>query len=141
MKDESVASVERIIADMEAAFARRDLEALSELFTEDATLESFLVARILKRPEGICRGKREIREVLSQLVDQGVPWGSHAPPLVGGNVAAVEFKTKSSDRDTFSVDILEIENGKIRSLRAYAGWRAMPRESDIRDTGESGSNG
>jgi len=126
MKDESVASVERIITNMEAAFADRDLEALLELFSEDATLESFLVACLLKRPEGVCHGKREIREVLKHLVKDGVPWGGHAPPLVRGNVAAVEFKTKSSDRDTFSVDILEIENGKIKSLRAYAGWRAMP---------------
>lgn len=126
MRDESVATVEKIIADMDAAFANRDLEALSALFTEDATLESFLAARILKKPEGVCRGKGEIREVLRKLVEHGVPWGSHAPPLVRGNMAAVEFKTASSDRDTFSVDVLEIENGKIKSLRAYAGWRAMP---------------
>lgn len=126
MRDESVATVEKIIQDMEAAFARKDLEALSALFTEDATLESFLVSRILKRPEGVCHGKEEVREVLQNLVEQGVPWGGHAPPLVRGNMAAVEFKTRASDQDTFSVDILEIQNGKIKSLRAYAGWRAMP---------------
>lgn len=137
MRDEPVATAEKIIADMDAAFANRDLEALSALFTEDATPESFLAARILNKPEGVCRGKREIREVLRELVEHGVPWGSHAPPLVRGNMAAVEFKTASSDCDTFSVDVLEIANGKIKSLRAYAGWRAMPVRTQTSPTVET----
>jgi ketosteroid isomerase-like protein len=122
--DESTA--ERILAEMDAAFARKDLEALLGLFTDDATLESFLVGRILKRKESVCHGKAELREVLRALVERGVPWGSHEPPLVRGDRVAVEFKTRTSERDTFSVDILEISGGKIKSLRAYAGWRAMP---------------
>ena len=126
MEERNVALVERLISDMERAFAHKDVEALLSLFTEDATLESFLVARIFNRPEGVCRGRAEIRDLLGKLVERGVPWGSHSLPLVRGNMAAVEFKMPGSDRDTFSVDILELEGGKIRSLRAYAGWRAMP---------------
>jgi hypothetical protein len=126
MEEKAAAVVERIIEEMETAFAHKDVEALLALFTEDATLESFLVARIFNRPEGVCRGRAEIRELLAKLVERGVPWGGHSAPLVRGNMAAVEFKMPGSDRDTFSVDILELEGGKIRSLRAYAGWRAMP---------------
>jgi len=129
MTDESAETVEQLVQDMETAFARKDLEALLALFTDDATLESFLVLRVLGRAEGVCRGKAELRELLAKLIEHGVPWGSHHPPLVRGNMAAIEFKTVSSDRDTFSVDILELEGGKIRSLRAYAGWRAMPADS------------
>lgn len=125
MTEASVAVAERVVAEMDAAFARRDLEALSALFADDATLESFLVSRVLNKPEGVCRGKAEIRQVLKGLVERGVPWGGHEPPLVRGNRVAIEFKTASSERDTFSVDILEIANGKIQSLRAYAGWRAL----------------
>jgi len=127
MNEDAVATATKIVEDMDAAFARRDLEGLAALFADDATLESFMVSRILKRSEGVCHGKEEIRQVLRQLVEHGVPWGSHEPPLVRGNRVAVEFKTKSSERDTFSVDILEIRDGKITSLRAYAGWRAMPK--------------
>lgn len=127
MNEDSVAAATKIVDDMDAAFARKDLEALAALFADDATLESFMVSRILGKPEGVCHGKAEIRQVLRKLVEHGVPWGSHEPPLVRGNRVAVEFKTKASERDTFSVDMLEIADGRIRSLRAYAGWRAMPK--------------
>lgn len=139
MEEKTVAVVERLIEDMEAAFARKDLDGLLVLFTEDATLESFLVARIFNRPEGVCRGRAEIRELLRKLVDRGVPWGSHSRPLVSGNRAAVEFKTPGSDEDTYSVDILELEGEKIRSLRAYAGWRAVAEGGPKADAG-SGSH-
>lgn len=125
MINDDIATAERIIAEMDAAFASKDLDALTALFTEDATLESFLVSRVFERKESVCHGKAEVREMLSVLVEQGVPWGGHDAPLVRGNRVAVEFKTRSSDRDTFSVDIFEIADGKIKSLRAYAGWRAM----------------
>ncbi|WP_394840795.1 nuclear transport factor 2 family protein [Pendulispora brunnea] len=125
MNKEPVTSVEHVIRDMEAAFSRNDLEGVVSLFAEDATIESYLVSRIFNRAEGVCRGREEIRELVRAFMKRGVPWGGHEPPLVRGNTVAIEFRSASSDAEPFSVDIIEVRDGKIQSLRAYAGWRAL----------------
>jgi ketosteroid isomerase-like protein len=125
MKDEQVTSAERVIDDLEAAVSRGDLEGVVALFAEEATIESYLVSRIFNRTEGVCRGRAEIRELLRALLARGVPWGGHEPPIVRGNTVAIEYRTATSETDHFSVDIIEVRDGKIQSLRAYAGWRAL----------------
>jgi ketosteroid isomerase-like protein len=125
MKDEPVTTPERAVSDMEAALSRKDLEGLVALFAPDATIESYLVSRVFNRSEGICRGRDEIRQLVRTLLERGVPWGGHRPPIIRGNTVAVEFLTASSDQETYSVDIIEVRDGKIQSLRAYVGWRAL----------------
>jgi ketosteroid isomerase-like protein len=125
MKDEPITTPERVIDDMEAAFSRKDVEGLVALFAPDATLESYLVSRVFNRSEGVARGRAEIRELVSTLMKRGVPWGGHRPPIIRGDTVAVEFMTATSDEETYSVDIIEVRDGKIQSLRAYVGWRAL----------------
>jgi len=110
---------------LEAAFSRRDLEGIVALFTEDATIESYLVLRVFNRKEGVCRGRAEIRELVGTLLKRGTPWRGYEPPIVRANTIAIEYRAASSDTEKFSVDIIEVRDGKIRSLRAYAGWRAI----------------
>ena len=59
------------------------------------------------------------------LLARGTPWGGHAPPIVRGNTIAVEYTAASSSTEKFSVDVIDVKDGKIHSLRAYAGWRAV----------------
>jgi 3-hydroxypropanoate dehydrogenase len=125
MKDELVTMAEQVIRDLKAVASRNDLDGLVALFAEDATIESYLVARIFNRKEGVCRGRAEIRELGRALLKRGVPWGGHEPPIVRGNTVAIEYRTASSDTEKFSVDIIEVRDDKIQSLRAYAGWRAV----------------
>lgn len=125
MQDVQVTAVERLIGQMEAASARKDVEALVALFTEDATIESYLVSRVFNRKEGVCHGRAEIRELVRALVQHGTPWGGHEPPIIRGNTIAIEWRSASSDAEKFSVDIIELRGGRIQSLRAYAGWRAV----------------
>lgn len=125
MRDEPFTTGEQVISDLKAAFARNDLEGLVALFAQDATIESYLVPRIFHRKEGVCRGRAEIRELVGALMKRGVPWGGHEPPIVRGDAVAIEYRSASSDAEKFSVDIIEVRNGKIQSLRAYAGWRVV----------------
>jgi ketosteroid isomerase-like protein len=125
MNDEQVATVEQVISDLEAASSRKDIEGVVALFAQDATIESPLVARVFNRTEGVCHGRPEIRELVGVLMQRGTPWGGHEPPIIRGNTAAVEYRSASSDAEKFSVDIIEVRDGKIQSLRAYAGWRAV----------------
>jgi ketosteroid isomerase-like protein len=122
-------AVAQVIRDLEAASARNDIDALVALFAPDATLESYLVTRILKRKDGVAHGRGEIREVAQALAARGKPWGGHAPPIIRGNTVAIEYQTATSATETFSVDIIEVRDGQIQSLRAYAGWRAITASS------------
>jgi ketosteroid isomerase-like protein len=125
MKDEPVTTVEQVLSDTEAAWSRNDIEGIVALFAEDATVESPLVSRILNRKEGVCRGRAEIRELVHALMKRGKPWGGHGPPIIRGNTVAVEYTSASSEGEKFSVDIVELKDGKIQSLRAYMGWRPL----------------
>lgn len=125
MQNEQVTTVEQLIADLDAASSRHDVEALVALFAPDATIESYLVSRVFNRKEGVCRGRTEIRELMLALMRRGTPWGGHEPPIIRGTTVAIEYRSASSDAEKFSVDIIEVRDGKIQSLRAYAGWRAV----------------
>jgi ketosteroid isomerase-like protein len=123
--DKQATTAEQVLSEMEAAFSRSDVEGVVALFAEDATIESYLVSRVFHRKEGICHGRAEIRELIGALAKRGTPWGGHEPPIISGNTIAVEYRAASSDTEKFSVDIIEVKGGKIQSLRAYAGWRAV----------------
>ena len=133
MKREQAATVEQLISDLEAASSRNDVEAIVALFAPDATIESYLVSRIFNRTEGVCRGRAEIRELALALSKRGRPWGGHEPPIIQGNTVAIEYKSAYSDAEKFSVDIIEVRDGAIQSLRAYAGWRAIGTSDQIRE--------
>ena len=123
--DEQITTVEQVISDLETASSRKDVEALVSLFAEDATIESYLVSRVFNRKEGVCRGRTEIRELALALSRRDRPWGGHEPPSIRGNTVVIEHRNVSSDAEKFSVDIIEVKDGKFQSLRAYAGWRAI----------------
>jgi ketosteroid isomerase-like protein len=117
--------VEQIFRAFDDAAARSDVEAALALFAEDATLESPAVQRLLKRKRGVCRGHQQLREFLHVMLRRKLPWGRHERPIVRGNTVALEFMGAPADDEPFSVDIVEIRDGKIQSLRAYLGWRAL----------------
>ena len=116
---------EQFVRAFDSAWSRNDVEGATALFAEDATLESPLVQRLLHRSEGVLHGRDEIREMVRTLMQGGRAWGGHEPPLIRGNTIAIEFKQPGSGGEHYSVDIIEVRDGKIQSLRAYAGWRAL----------------
>lgn len=79
---------------------------------------------IFNRKDGVCRGRAEIRELARTLMKRGAPWAGHGPLILRGDTVAVEWHA-SSLAEKFSVDIFEIRDGKVQSLRAYAGWRPI----------------
>jgi ketosteroid isomerase-like protein len=126
-----VSSVQQTLSEFDAAWARNDLEGIVALFAEDASLESPLVTRLLKRSDGVLHGRDQIREMVRALQEQGTPWGKHEGPIIQGNRAALEFRSAPSDGEQFySVDIIEVKHGKIQSLRAYSGWRPLAARSE-----------
>jgi ketosteroid isomerase-like protein len=123
MNDEPSMQAEAVVRGADAAWSKGDLEGMVALFTPDATLESPLVPKLLHKAEGVCHGCDDIREVVRALMQQGTPWASHDPPVARGTTVFVEYR--GPDREPFSVDVLELRDGRTASLRAYLGWRAL----------------
>jgi ketosteroid isomerase-like protein len=117
-------AAESVIRALDTAWSNHDVEGVLGLFTDDATLESPLILRFLNRSDGVCRGRDEIRALVAELVRRGTPWGKHERPLVRGNTVVIEFRSANDDQP-YSVDFIELKDGKIQALRAYAGWRAL----------------
>ncbi len=123
MKDETVA--EQFVRDFDRAWSSNDVEAAVALFAEGATLETPLAQRLLHRKDGVLHGRDEIREMVRALMAGGRAWGGHEAPLVRGHTLAIEFKRPAAQAEHYSVDVIELKDGKIQSLRAYVGWRAL----------------
>ncbi len=132
--ERDVAAVEQTLHAFDAAWSRRDLESIMALFAEDASLESPLVVRLLNRSDGVLHGREQIQRMVSALLERGIPWGKHEPPIVQGNRAALEFKSAPAEGEQFySVDIIELRGDKIQSLRAYSGWRPLAKMNAERE--------
>jgi ketosteroid isomerase-like protein len=120
-------SAEQIAQAFDAAWATADIEGLIALYAPDATIESPLVARILGKPDGVCRGHAEIRALANAILKQRGPrWGRHEPPVVRGNTLFIEYRRALPEGEQLDyVDVIEVESGAITSLRAYWGWKAL----------------
>ena len=116
---------EQFVRAFDNAWSRNDLEGAVALFAENATLESPLVQRLLHRSEGVLQGRDEIRAMVRALMQGGRAWGDHEPPVIRDHTVVLEFRRPGSEGEHYSVDIIELRDGKIQSLRAYAGWRAL----------------
>lgn len=123
--NEQEGATERFLRAFDEAWSKNDFDGAVGLFAEDATLESPLVRSLLHRNEGVLHGRQEIALMVRALMSGGKAWGGHEPPLVRGDTIAIEFKRPASDTDHYSVDIIELKDGKIQSLRAYLGWRPL----------------
>jgi hypothetical protein len=124
MRDEQSSAAEQFIRTFDAVWSNSDVEGAVALFAEDATLETPLIQRLLHRKEGVLHGRGEIRQMVQALMSGGKGWGGHELPLIRGNLIAIEFRRPSSE-EHYSVDIIELRDGKIQSLRAYLGWRSL----------------
>jgi ketosteroid isomerase-like protein len=125
-----VSTTEAFVREFDSAWSSNDVEAAVALFAPDATLETPLAQRVLHRKDGVLHGREEIRAMVSALMSGGRGWGGHEPPIVRGNTLAIEFRRAGSDGEHYSVDIIELKDGKIQSLRAYVGWRAAAPSAD-----------
>jgi hypothetical protein len=112
-------------SEIDKAWANKDVDALVALFTADATIESPLVARLLGKSE--VRGHAEIRELFQALLKSGVPWSRHEVPAVREDTMFVEYKRAipGGAEIGWSVDVIDVLGGAVKSLRAYSGAKAI----------------
>jgi ketosteroid isomerase-like protein len=113
-----------IIRAHDEAWKRKDVDGVVALFASDATIESPLVARLTGKPTA--RGRDEVRAAVQAVIDRGVVWGRHEPPAVRGDTVFVEYRRETPDGEQGdSVDVITVQGGLIKSLRAYLGAKSV----------------
>ncbi|HVV44541.1 MAG TPA: hypothetical protein VHC72_05025 [Bryobacteraceae bacterium] len=76
MSAESNSDTERIYREWDAALSRNDMDALLALYADDAELQSPVVAHLMNRERGVCRGKAEVMEIENGFIQKHrVYWG------------------------------------------------------------------
>lgn len=121
-------TIERVYTVWDDALGAKDLDGAMALYHEDCTLESPLVCHLLDAAEGVVRGRVALRGFVQQVFD-------HQPPerrrfrsglLTDGRRVTWEYPRESPDGDQMDiVEVMEIEDGRIKSHRVYWGWKGV----------------
>ncbi|HEX7297668.1 MAG TPA: nuclear transport factor 2 family protein [Solirubrobacteraceae bacterium] len=109
--------------------ARRDGEALSELYAADARFESPLVPRVLDCDRGYLQGRSDIREFLIEITRRR-PQGNELPSLYrdgtyffDGRMLIWEYPRLTPQGSQLDlVEVMELDGSQIRNHRVYWGW-------------------
>lgn len=107
------------------ALAHKDANALALLYTDDAIIESPLVAYLLRTERGICEDKKSIRAFLPQVfANQPVERRTHREfVFTDGRIMMWEYPRATPDGDQMDfVEVMELRNKLIHRHRVYWGW-------------------
>jgi hypothetical protein len=117
--------IERIFESWDRALGAKDVEAAIELYAEDAVLESPLVCHLLGTPDGVVRGRGNLRDFIEQVF-------IHQPAkrhrfrggfLTDGTRLTWEYPREAPNGDQMDiVEMMEIRGGRIAYHRVYWGW-------------------
>ena len=127
LDDPRRAEAELIYTEWDRRARAGDAEGLVELYAEDATLESPLVARILDQDHGIVRGKDQLRaffvEGARRRPNPLVRWHRGRTFLYDGTNLVWEYPRATPDGDQIDIaEIMQLEAGRITAHRIYWGW-------------------
>jgi hypothetical protein len=104
-----------------------DVAGLLELYSDDATLESPLVPRILDRPGGVLRGKAELGRFFTEggrrRPNEFVRWHRNGSYLWDGHTLSWEYLRATPEGDQVDIsEVMELTDGRIAAHRIYWGW-------------------
>jgi ketosteroid isomerase-like protein len=121
----ATAQIGHVFTAWDEALGAKDVEAAMALYAPDATLESPLICHLLGTPEGIVRGRDNLRRFVEKVF-------AHQPAkrrrfrggfLTDGSRVTWEYPRESPDGDQMDiVEVMEICDGLIAHHRVYWGW-------------------
>ena len=122
---QSLAEAKRIHEAWNAALEARDAEGLAALYAEDATLESPLIAYLLRTERGTLEGRERLRKFFPLVFE-------HQPEerqtfrhnvFFDGRTMMWEYPRAAPEGDQMDfTEVMEIGDGKIKRHRVYWGW-------------------
>lgn len=116
-----------IFAEWDRRARGRDVPGLLELYTDDATLESPLVPRILGPASGVLTGQDAIGDFLSEGTRRRpntlVRWHRSGQYLWDGRTLSWEYLRATPDGDQVDIaEFMELRGPRIAAQRIYWGW-------------------
>ena len=115
----------RIYETWDAALSRNDPEALLDLYSPDATLESPLVPHLMGVDSGVCSGQAQLRAFFRVLAQRKPAMRRYYRTafLTDGNKMMWEYPRSAPDGEQMDfVEVMELRNGLIQHHRVYWGW-------------------
>jgi hypothetical protein len=119
--------IERVYHEWDKALSSNNVDALMGLYAPDAIIESPLIPHLLNKERGICKGHKEIIELLNVVAE-------HKPParqyyrsdfLTDGKRKFMwEYPRSTPQGDQMDfVEVMELnDEGRIQYHRVYWGW-------------------
>lgn len=120
--------LEHVYREWDRAWSEDDLEAMIALYAPDAVLESPLVAHLLDRPDGVLRGRDQIKALLDKAAPRKPDRRSfhRRGYFTDGRTLVWEYPRATPDGEQMDFfEVMEIEDGLIRQHRVYWGWRGV----------------
>jgi len=121
-------SIEHIFQAWDEALGAKDLDAAMALYQPDATLESPLVRHLLKRDEGVIRGRDNLRQFVANVFANEPPQRQRFRMgfLSDGSRLTWEYPRQTDRGDQMDiVEVMEIRDGLIQHHRVYWGWYSV----------------
>ena len=125
MKDRA----EYIYYEWDKALSENNVEALVNLYAKDAVIESPLIPYLLKKEDGACVGRDQIRNLVKVVAERkpNIRKYYRTPLLQQGNLIMWEYPriTPHGEQMDF-VEVMELnDDGLIQYHRVYWGWKGF----------------
>jgi hypothetical protein len=120
--------IEQIYRLWDDALGRKDLEGAVALYADDASIESPLVAHLLKSSGGVVQGKDNLRQFIAMVFQTSPPERKRFRTgyFTDGRRVTWEYPRATPEGDQMDlVEVMEIEQGLIKRHRVYWGWYAL----------------
>ena len=120
---------EHIYYEWDKALSENDVDALVDLYAEDAVIESPLIFYLLEKEDGICVGRDQIRNLVKIVAKRKPNLRKYyrTPFLQQGNLIMWEYPrlTPQGEQMDF-IEVMELNNeGLIQYHRVYWGWKGF----------------
>lgn len=128
MNADTEAAIRRIYEQWHESVVRRDIEALMELYADDAILESPLICAVQpERGSGILHSNAAIREFFAagfRNPSSGLGrWYRTGHFFANGRQLTWEYPRATPDGDQIDlVEVMDVSDGLITHHRVYWGW-------------------
>lgn len=120
--------LEHVYREWDRAWSEDDLPAMIALYAPDAVLESPLVAHLLDRPDGVLRGRDQIKALLDKAAPRKPDRRNfhRRGYFTDGRTLVWEYPRATPGGEQMDFfEVMEIEDGLICQHRVYWGWRGV----------------
>ena len=117
--------IKHIYHEWDDALSKLDVERLLAFYAPDATLESPLIRHLLKTDRGVLHWHDQLRKLFDELARTQPETRKFYRKgyFTDGKMLIWEYPRKSPEGDQQDfVEVMEIEDGLIKSHRVYWGW-------------------